>query len=290
MIMGQMALLEAHSLYKRYPTFSLEDVSFSLQPGRITGFIGRNGAGKTTVLKLLYALIHRDGGEVLYEGKDILSCEKAYKNEVGLLFGGIEYYQNFKVGKLTSITRTFYERWDQDAYSRYIKMFGIDEGKKIKELSAGMKVKYGIALALSHNAKILLLDEPTSGLDPVSRDELLDLFTSLVEEGDKTILFSTHVISDLEKCADDIVYIQNGHILAAEPVKDFRSRYITYEGDSDDFGGAPRSSFLYVHDRAGRYLAVALAEKEREIPLKNPRRSSLEEIMIAFERGEKDKE
>lgn len=281
-----MALLEVKSIGKKYRSFTLKDVSFSLEKGRITGFIGRNGAGKTTVLKLLYALIKRDGGSILYEGEDILTCEKRYKNEVGLLFGGFQFYPGFKLKKITSVLAPFYEKWDQAQYEEYLTLFGLDEEKKVKELSAGMQVKYGLAIALSHGAEILLLDEPTSGLDPVSRDELLDLFENLAQQG-KSILFSTHVISDLDKCADDIVYIQKGSLLAAEPLARFRDRYIAFDGESSLLEKKDRSHFLYLHDHGGRFQAVAKKEDEAAIPLSS-RKATLEEIMIALERGKEE--
>lgn len=205
-----MELLRINHLYKHYPSFDLQDVSFALESGKIMGFIGRNGAGKTTTLKCIYNLVAPTSGEVLYRGEEIRKIEEKAKSEIGLLFGEVEYYPNKKVGQMSKITASFYPDWNQSLYKEYLADFGIREDKRIKDLSSGMKVKYGLALALSHGAKVLILDEPTSGLDPVSRDELLDIFLKIVSDGEHAILFSTHVISDLEKCADDITYIQKG--------------------------------------------------------------------------------
>ena len=168
-----MHLLEVRELEKRYPTFTLDKVSFSLEPGYIMGFIGRNGAGKTTTMKAMLNLIHRDGGEVFVNGKSFFENERACKGEIGFVMGEFDCYRNATLKTITDVTRRFYPDWDETAYKKYLDRFALVEEKKVKELSAGMRVKYALALALSHNARLLILDEPTSGLDPVSRDDLL---------------------------------------------------------------------------------------------------------------------
>lgn len=212
-------------LCKQYEGFSLRDVSFALRPGAITGFIGRNGAGKTTTLKCLLNLVHPDGGEIRFWDAPFADCELEVKRRIGFVSGGVDYYPTKKLGAITAVTRRFYPAWDERAYREYLRRFGLSEDKTPRELSEGMKVKYALALALSHSASLLLLDEPTSGLDPVSRDELLDIFLSLARDGGVTILFSTHITSDLEKCADDILYIKNGSILDRGSMDRFLSGY-----------------------------------------------------------------
>lgn len=219
-----MVPLSVSHLCKNYEKFSLKDVSFELRPGTITGFIGRNGAGKTTTLKSLLNLVHPDRGEILFFGRDFATHELEIKQEIGFVSGGIDYYPKKKLRIITDVTRRFYPRWDEAAYRRYLGRFELDEEKTPDALSEGMKVKYSLALALSHNASLLLLDEPTSGLDPVSRDELLDIFLELAEQ-QVTILFSTHITSDLEKCAEDILYIHNGEIVGRGRLDDFTSQY-----------------------------------------------------------------
>jgi ABC-2 type transport system ATP-binding protein len=278
-----MKMLEVKALSKHYPSFDLKNVSFALESGRIMGFIGRNGAGKTTTLKCIYNLISPSSGEILYDGAPLLANERKAKSEIGLLFGEVEYYPNKTVGKMSQVTRSFYPNWNESLYQEYIHDFGIKETQKIKELSSGMKVKYGLSLALSHGAKVLLLDEPTSGLDPVSRDELLDIFLKIVEDGNHTILFSTHVISDLEKCADDITYIQKGEILVSETVEEFENAYLVYSGSDKDL---PKDSpFVHVRSHGGNFEAVGLKKEERDYPNVSKRRATLEEIMVALERG-----
>lgn len=226
-----MNALEVTGLCKSYPAFKLSDVSISLESGKITGFIGRNGAGKTTTLKSLFDFVHPDSGSVSFFGKDFSQNELEIKARTGLVLGGADFHKTKKLKKITAVTRSFYPTWDDAAYARYIKLFELDENKTPNQLSAGMRVKYSLALALSHRAELLILDEPTSGLDPVSRDELLEIFMNLCDEG-VTILFSTHITSDLDACADNIVYIKDGRIVAEAPLREFVSRYVVAELES----------------------------------------------------------
>lgn len=219
-----MNIVELKDVCKSYPAFSLKNVSFSLESGRITGFIGRNGAGKTTTIKSMLNLIHTDSGEISYFGMPLAGNETEIKQRIGYSTGTVSWYPRKTIREIVSVTKSFYRSWDEDAYRRYMELFALDEDKKPIELSEGMKVKFNLLLALSHRAEVLILDEPTSGLDPFSRDELLELFKTLRGHG-ATILFSTHITSDLERCADDIVYISSGQIRAACSREDFMRRF-----------------------------------------------------------------
>ena len=209
-----MNLCTIENLSKHYPKFSLQNVSFSLAQGRIMGLIGKNGAGKSTVMKSILNLVFPDSGKIELFGKDIKEHESACKQELGVVLGGINFYQMKKISEITAVTKRFYTNWDQVQYEKLLELFEIDPSKRVKQLSSGMKIKYSIALALSHHAKLLILDDPTSGLDPVSRDDLLELFQSIVKNSNRSILYSTHITTDLDKCADDICYIKNGTVLA----------------------------------------------------------------------------
>ncbi len=213
-------VLEVRHLFKSYPGFALRDVSFRLESGRIMGFIGRNGAGKTTTLKSLLNLVHPDGGEIRYFGLDPSENERTILQRVGFAGGAVDYYRRKKISDIVAVTKRFYDNWDEEEYQKYLAYFSIDPGKTPAQLSEGMRVKLNLTLALSHRARLLILDEPTSGLDPVSREELTDTFWYLRKKG-ISILFSTQIVSDLEKCADDITYIKNGEIVASEPLADF---------------------------------------------------------------------
>ena len=162
------AVLEIRGLCKEYPSFRLKDVGFSLARGHIMGFIGRNGAGKTTTLKSALNIVHPSAGELRYFGLDFAENELEIKRRIAFVSGGANYYPNKKLSTVTAVTRSFYEGWDEAAYRRYLQLFALDESKTLKALSAGMQVKYALALALSHGAELLILDEPTSGLDPSS--------------------------------------------------------------------------------------------------------------------------
>ncbi len=219
-----MSIAEARGLVKKYPSFELSDVSFSVGEARITGFIGRNGAGKTTTIKAMLNLIHPDGGTVSYFGMPLAGNETAIKKRIGYSTGTVNWYPRKKICDIAGIVKRFYDTWDDGAYRKYLELFALDERKTPRELSDGMKVKFNLLLALSHRAEILILDEPTSGLDPFSRSELLDIFSGLKKEG-TTVFFSTHIISDIEKCADDIVYISKGRLVSAMPKNEFTGRF-----------------------------------------------------------------
>lgn len=223
-------IAEVRNLVKRYPSFELSEVSFCLDSGRITGFIGRNGAGKTTTIKAMLNLIHLDGGTVSFFGKPLAGNEAEIKKLIGYSTGTVSWYPRKKIRDIVDIVKRFYEAWDEEIYRRYLDLFGLDETKTPLELSEGMKVKLNLLLALSHRCKVLILDEPTSGLDPFSRNEILEIFSKLKKEG-VSVFFSTHIISDIEKCADDIVYISKGKIGAAMPLEDFVHQY-SREGES----------------------------------------------------------
>lgn len=215
---------EVRKLMKRYPSFVLDEVSFDLERGKITGFIGRNGAGKTTTIKSMLNLIHPDSGDVRFFGMPIVDNETGIKKRIGYSTGTVSWYPRKKIRDIVDIIKRFYETWDDTAYHKYLELFSIDEIKTPLELSEGMKVKLNLLLALSHRSEVLILDEPTSGLDPFSRNELLEIFTKLKEDG-TAVFFSTHIISDIEKCADDIVYISRGKIIATMPKADFILKY-----------------------------------------------------------------
>ena len=219
-----MDIVKVRNLTKNYPTFKLNRVSFSVEKGKITGFIGRNGAGKTTTIKSMLNLVHPDGGEICFFGQSLADNEAEIKRRIGYSTGTVNWYPRKKLCELVAVQKRFYDTWDERAYRKYLDFFGLDENKAPFEMSEGMKVKCNLLLALSHKAEVLILDEPTSGLDPFSRDELLDIFAELKSDG-VAVFFSTHIISDIEKCADNIVYIRNGEITAAMPMECFSKQY-----------------------------------------------------------------
>ena len=251
-------VLSVRGLTKRYDKFALKDVSFDVRRGEIMGFIGRNGAGKTTTLKSLMNYLHPDAGEIDFFGKPMTGNEMEIKRRTGFVTGGVDYYMRRKLRAITDVTRGFYPNWDEAAYKRCIAAFSLGEDKTPAELSAGMKVKYNLALAMSHRAELLLLDEPTSGLDPVSRDDLLDVFLGLKREG-VSILFSTHITSDLDKCADRITYIRAGEMQACCALEELVNAYVVAEIPEDAIGGIPAN--LLIGAKPARRGFSALVRK-----------------------------
>lgn len=279
-----MEILEVCGLCKKYEKFQLKEVSFSLKKGTITGFIGRNGAGKTTTLKALLNLVHADSADIRFFGTRFSENEIEIKQQVGFVSGGINYYPKKKLKVITQVTKSFYAQWNQNAYDHYMEAFHLDPEKTPEQLSEGMKVKYSIALALSHHARLLILDEPTSGLDPVSRDELLDIFMDLVQKEDVTILFSTHITSDLEKCASDIIYIKEGAILAAEEIDAFIQSYrIVKLEEGTQTEEEEKAVIGYSRNRNG-CTALIKREDAEKFSNREVSETSLESIMIHMEK------
>ena len=277
------APLNVRGLTKKYPAFELRDVSFDLAPGAITGFIGRNGAGKTTTLNSLLGFIRPDGGEVRFHGLDIKTSAEEIKRKIGFVSAGMTYYTGKKLKVITDVTRSFYPDWNGQAYRNYLLKFGLDESKTPASLSNGMKIKYALALALSHGADLMLLDEPTSGLDPASREELIEIFLALRDAG-KTILFSTHITSDLDKCADRILFLQKGRLTADLPLDEFRKAYLLAEVK----GGLPENvkalskGVCRIRDGYTALLSASDAEKTGL----SFRAATLDEIMVHLDKEE----
>ena len=220
-----MNALEVKGLTKVYPEFTLDKIGFCVPQGHIVGLIGRNGAGKSTTIKGILRLIAAEGAVSVF-GKNMDEDEMAVKQMIGYVGGGFRYYPMNTLVSIRKAYAPFYPMWDQSKYERLLlAQFDLSERKKVKELSEGMKVKFALALALSHGAKLLIMDEPTSGLDPLSREEFCDIVLQLVREEGVSVLFSTHITSDLMRIADDIVYISQGKLLAACPLKELLRKY-----------------------------------------------------------------
>lgn len=283
-------ILRLENVRKTYPSFTLKDVSFSVKPGQIMGFIGRNGAGKTTTLKCIMNLIHYESGKISAFETDMSKNELENKQRIGFALSELNYYPNKTIRQLVNITKRFYKKFDQKKFDEACRLFNLNQDKKLEELSSGMKVKYSVAIALSHHAELLILDEPTSGLDPVSRDEILDIFRQIVKNKDRAILFSTHITSDLDKCASDITYIHDGEII--------------YSGTKNDFV----NSYLFIKDKSlnkellNEYIAYKefddrieglISPDKKDLFIKNkiePQEPDLEQIMIYIERSKKENE
>lgn len=279
-----MLALRVDDLSKKYDKFYLKNVSFQLEKGYIMGFIGSNGAGKTTTLKAILNMIRADNGEIQVFGKRFEDYEISLKQDIGYAFGGIDFYQKSKIKKITKVVKRFYTNWNESTYLTYLKRFNLDPDKRISELSEGMRVKYSLTLALSHDAKLFILDEPTSGLDPVARDGLLEIFQELVEEGERSILFSTHITSDLEKCADYITYINNGEIVGSNTMTEFIESYRLISGSSNVLSKYKKEMIAYKENSFG-FTGLTAWDKELDDDIEQ-RLPNLEEIMIFYAKKE----
>ncbi len=279
MVSEMKSPLEVRGLSKQYPAFRLQEVSFSLVPGSITGFIGRNGAGKTTTINSMLSFVRPDGGEITFFGLPFAEHEAEIKERIGFVSAGMTYYTRKKLKAITAVTKTFYPGWDDAAYRKYMDAFGLDENKTPAELSNGMKIKYALALALSHGAELLILDEPTSGLDPVSREELVEVFLKLKDEG-KTVFFSTHITSDLEKCADRILFLQQGRLKADDTLEGFREAWRIAECGTEIPEDLRKISRSECRIRDGYTVLVP----KEDAAGRETREATLEEIMIHLEK------
>ena len=277
-------MLKLENVCKTYPSFSLKNVSFSIKPGEIMGFIGRNGAGKTTTLKSIMNLIHYEKGEIYAFETKMKENELENKQRIGFALSELNYYPNKTIRQLMDVTKRFYKNFDEKKFEEACKLFNLNIDKKLEELSSGMKVKYSVAIALSHHAELLILDEPTSGLDPVSRDEILDIFRQIVKSGDRAILFSTHITSDLDKCATNITYIHQGEIIYTGTKKDFINSYLFVKDKSMNKELLKEYiSYKELDDRIEGLIDPSKKSLFESHDVK-PQEPDLEEIMVCLER------
>lgn len=205
--------IEIKGLTKKYDGFTLDDISFDVPKGSVMGFIGQNGAGKTTTIKAIFNIISRDAGTIKVLGLDNIENEYEIKEDVAAVFDELPFHEDFNAKQISIVLSSVFKNWDNEKFKELLTRFALPEKKKIKQFSKGMKMKLQIATALSHDAKILIMDEATTGLDPVVRNEILDIFREYLQDGERSILMSSHITSDLEKIADCVTFIDKGKIL-----------------------------------------------------------------------------
>lgn len=205
--------IEIKGLTKKYEDFKLDNVDFTVKRGSVMGFVGENGAGKTTTIKAILNLIKKDSGSINIFGLDNIESEKEIKEQIGVVFDDINFHETLNIKEINMIMKNIYSAWDEKKFFKMTEEFDLPNKKSIKNFSRGMKMKLSIAVALSHNAKLLILDEATSGLDPIVRNEILDIFLEFMQDEDHTILVSSHILSDLERIADYITFIHKGKIV-----------------------------------------------------------------------------
>jgi len=280
-------ILQVQNLTKNFRDFKLDNVSFSMEKGFIMGFIGPNGAGKSTTIKLIMNLLKKDAGQVLVFGLDNIRHEKEIKNRIGFVYDENYYYEELTPKEMGRIIAPLYKNWDDKAFSHYIRRFELPLDRKIKDLSKGMKMKFSLAVALSHNAELLIMDEPTSGLDPIVRNELLDILTDISRKEDKGVFFSTHITSDLDKVADCITFIHEGRIIFSSAKDDILENYCLVKGAIGLIRDEDRGSFIGIKENQFGFEGLAQDRKKlrrmygESIVIEKP---TLEDIMLYFTR------
>lgn len=280
-------LLEIKNLTKEYDDFKLDNISFNLDKGYIMGFIGENGAGKTTTIKLIMNLLNKDSGEIKVFDKDNIKYEREIKERIGFVYDECFYYENLSIKDNEKIISGFYKKWSYEKFDSYLKKFNLNKKQKVKGLSKGMKMKFAIALALSHNAEFLILDEPASGLDPVMRRNILDVLQEVMEDENVGILISSHIISDLEKIADYITYIQKGKIVFSKATNDLMEEYKIIKGSLDLLSNLDKKNIYGLRETSygfeGLMKGICIDKTvKQKLIIEKP---SLEEIMLAMNKG-----
>lgn len=281
-------MLKVKNLSKKFKKFELSNVSFELKPGYIMGFIGPNGAGKSTTIKLIMNLLKKDSGSIELFGKDHVKFEREVKNRIGFVYDENYFYEGLTIKQMKSIIAPFYSEWDDNTFDKYINDFNLDPKMKIKALSKGMKMKFSLSLALSHNADLIIMDEPTSGLDPVFRREILDILYDIIQDEEKSIFFSTHITTDLEKIADYITFINDGQIVFSKSKDDVLESYAIVKGGNDLLNSDTRKEFIGLRETNVGFEGLAQNPtrlKElfgNEVIIERP---TLEDIMVYSIRG-----
>lgn len=274
-------MLEISGLCKSYSEFSLKNVEFSLPKGYIMGFVGQNGSGKTTTIRSILGMAHRDCGTIKVFGLDSEEHSSEIKQRIGVVFDDIYFAHHLNVKQIEAQLRSFYKNWSSDEFFGYIKRFDLPLKKKVGDFSKGMKMKLMIAVALSHKAEFLILDEPTSGLDPVARDELLDVLTEYISDENRGILFSTHITADLERIADYVTILHDGRVWYTGTKDDLMEKFVVIKGDESDLPDAVRSSSIGFHSYRNGFEAMLELEHLQSLPDKiEYEKASIDDILV----------
>lgn len=280
-------VLEISNLYKSYGDFGLQNVNISLEKGTLTGFIGPNGAGKTTTIKCILNMVQPDSGKITVLGMDSVSDSPEIKSRSGIVLDSGHFYEDLSMEKMKNLIAPMYPAWDDRAYCSYLKKFGLPERKRIRDLSGGMRMKYALAIALSHGADIFILDEPASGLDPLGRSELMEILKGIVSEEKKTVFLSTHITSDLDKIADYLYFILDGKIILHGQKDEIIGRHAIVKGDVAALPSGWEKYFVGIHAAAHAFEGLtddmaALGQVLREPVIYEA--PAIEDIMLYYMR------
>ncbi len=250
------SILEINDLTKRYDTFTLDGISMRLDEGFIMGLVGPNGAGKTTLIKLILSLLRKDSGKISIFGMDATDKEDHIKQQLGFVLDESSWYDDLRVREMAAVISPFYVDWNSTIFNDYLNRFGIFTDQRIGTLSKGMKMKFSLAVALSHNARLIIMDEPTSGLDPIIRDEVLDMLQEIIREGDRSILFSSHISSDVDKIADYITFINDGKIVFSESREFIKDTYHIIKGPLEYLDRDTSRFFVGIRKKQHTFSAI----------------------------------
>lgn len=282
-----MNVIEVKDVSFQSSAFSINNLSFSIPQGFVTGFIGANGAGKTTIIRMIMDIIEPKQGHISIFGEKIANKPKWIKNKIGFVYSEVYFNQQWTAKKLEKMVSPFYTDWDSQAFKNYLEKFNLPFDEKIKHFSTGMKMKLSLALALSHHAELFILDEPTAGLDPIVRNEVLEILQSELLDEHKTLFISTHIISDLEKIADYLVHIKDGEVIMQGFRHQLQEQYSIVQGDNQDLDEELNRLFLYKEVKSTGFVGFtkqAQVFKElfgKKVNIKQP---TIEELMIYIEK------
>lgn len=277
-------MLKLKEVSKDFGNFKLNNISFELEEGFIMGLIGPNGSGKTTIMKLIMNLLNCDSGDIYFMGENIKNSTKKIKESIGFVYDDLYFYEHLKVIDFKKIVSSFYTKFDDEKFDKYLEKFQICKDIKIGKLSKGQKIKLMLAKALSHEAKLLILDEPTSGLDPIFRKEMILILQEELENGDKSVIFSTHITQDLEQAADYITFINNGELVFSESKEFIDENYKIIKGSKEELENID----LISRKDSAYYSEGIFIKHGYEVGNTNMSRASLEDIMYYYGRDSKN--
>lgn len=276
--------IEISGLTKKYDGFTLDNVTFNVPKGSIMGFIGQNGAGKTTTIKALLNIISRDSGSIKMLGMDNIENELEIKENLAVVFDELPIHDTLSIKNVNIIMKDIFSRWNETVFFNYVERFGLPVKKKIGQFSKGMKMKLQIAVALSHDAKLLVMDEATTGLDPVVRNEILDIFLEYLQDENNSILMSSHITSDLEKVADSVTFIDRGKILLTGYKDDILESHGLIKCTREDYSKINRSDFISarVNDFGVSIMVDNVETAQQKYSGLMIEKADLEEIMLYY--------
>lgn len=277
-----MNAIEVKNLTKKYKGFALENLNLALPQGCIMGLIGENGAGKSTTIKSLLGIVHADSGSIEVFGKE---PSADIKQDIGVVLDEVGLPQDFNVKEIQAVMRNTFANWQDDVFANYISKFKLPEKKPFKSFSKGMKMKLGIAIALSHDAKLLILDEPTSGLDPVVRDEIVDIFNDFTRDENHSILISSHIVSDLEKICDYIAFLHNGRLMLCEEKDRLLEQYGLINTTADVLEELDKSAV--IGKKVNKWGIEALVDREKIPHTFEVKPITIEDLFIFMVKEEK---